>query len=155
MADTLKSATGTYMLLIQLPQSARVAVGRLGTLAFRVGWYAYAGSALGPGGLQARLARHARIEKRIHWHIDYLLEQARLVQSWQIACPIRLECAWAAALLKLSNAQVAIHRFGASDCRCPGHLIYWPTRPENCQIEHVLRAASPEHCGLRHASHTE
>ena len=155
MIDTLESAKGTYLLLIRLNQRTRLTIGRLGTFDFQTGWYAYAGSALGPGGLQARLARHARTKKRTHWHIDYLLEQARLVQSWQTACPTRLECTWASALLQLPKAQIAIHRFGASDCRCPGHLVYWPTYPEANQIKNVLRAASPDHCDLRHTNYTQ
>jgi Uri superfamily endonuclease len=120
-----------------------------------MGWYAYAGSALGSGGLQARLARHARTQKRLHWHIDYLLKRARLVQSWHTACPARLECAWASALLQVPKAQIAIRRFGASDCRCLGHLIYWPAHPEINQLETALRAASPGHCDLRHTSYTQ
>jgi Uri superfamily endonuclease len=141
-------AKGTYLLLIGLDRSTALTVGRLGTFSFDKGWYAYAGSALGPGGLQARLARHARGQKRIHWHIDYLLGHARLVQSWQLACPIRLECEWAAALLRLSEARVAVRHFGASDCRCPGHLIYWPSRPQDDQIETTLHSVAPDGCDL-------
>ena len=149
MIDASTSAKGTYLLLIWMNQTARLTVGRLGAFSFCAGWYAYAGSALGPGGLQARLARHARSQKRIHWHVDYLLESAQLVQSWQITCPARLECEWAAALAHLERAEIAVHRFGASDCRCPGHLIYWPARPVDSQIEEALRAASPPHCALK------
>lgn len=148
------SPKGTYLLLIQMSQPTKLTVGRLGAFCFQGGWYAYAGSALGPGGLRARLARHARMQKRIHWHIDYLLESAQLMQSWQIACPARLECEWAAALARLAHAQIAVYRFGASDCRCPGHLVYWPTRPESRQIEAALRTASPQHCTLKDTLYT-
>jgi Uri superfamily endonuclease len=147
-------AKGTYLLLIRLDRSTALPVGRLGTFPFCKGWYAYAGSALGPGGLQARLARHAREKKRVHWHIDYLLGHACLVQSWQLACPIRLECEWAAALLRLPEACVAVRYFGASDCRCPGHLIYWPSRPQDDQIEATLRGAAPDGCDLARTVYT-
>ena len=140
------SPRGTYLLLARLDKPTRLAVGRLGDHLFPAGWYAYAGSALGPGGLPARLARHARPHKRIHWHIDHLLGPAQLVQSWQMACPARLECQWAAALVRLAQARIALPRFGASDCRCPGHLVYWPERPEDGPIEGALRAASPAQC---------
>lgn len=154
MPDKAASAKGTYLLLIQLSQPIELVVGRLGPLIFGAGWYAYAGSALGPGGLRARLARHARREKRIHWHIDYLLECAQLVQSWQIACPARLECEWAAALVRLTQAQITVHRFGASDCRCPGHLVYWPKRPKKSEVEATLRTASPQYCVLQDTLYT-
>jgi len=51
---------GTYALLLKLDKQERITVGRLGTFDFPAGYYLYVGSALGPGGLQARLARHRR-----------------------------------------------------------------------------------------------
>ncbi len=41
---------GSYLLVARLAYPAEIAVGRLGTSLFPAGWYAYAGSALGPGG---------------------------------------------------------------------------------------------------------
>lgn len=146
MIDHPTSSRGTYLLLAWLSEPTRLTVGRLGKRFFPAGWYAYAGSALGPGGLRARLARHANPHKRIHWHIDYMLERAQLVQSWQMACPARLECEWAAAMVRLVHARIACPRFGASDCRCAGHLVYWPERPPDGPIEEALRGASPEQC---------
>jgi Uri superfamily endonuclease len=145
---------GTYLLKIALEQPAELIVGRLGSFAFQAGCYAYAGSALGPGGVQARLARHARAQKKIHWHIDYLLQRSHLLESWHVACRTRLECTWAAALSQLPGAQIPVPGFGASDCRCPGHLIYWTNHPEKCQIEEALRVASPTGCDLRHILYT-
>jgi len=37
------------------------------------GVYLYVGSARGFGGLKARVARHLRAVKKVHWHVDYLL----------------------------------------------------------------------------------
>ena len=62
---------GTYVLLIELATAATIQVGRLGMLAFAKGYYAYVGSAL--GGLEQRIDRHLRTEKKLFWHIDYLL----------------------------------------------------------------------------------
>jgi Uri superfamily endonuclease len=146
---------GTYLLLIQLDRSRELTIGRLGTFTFRTGWYAYAGSAFGPGGLEARLSRHARTDKRFHWHIDYLLEYARLTQSWQTVCPARLECRWAAAIRELPAAQNPIAHFGASDCRCRGHLVYWAGRPNDCRIQKALSAASPENCDLNRSTYIQ
>ena len=134
---------GTYLLLAQLGRGVEIQVGKLGTFSLDGGWYAYAGSALGPGGLPARVARHARADKRLHWHIDYLLQYAALETIWQTSYPQRLECAWAAAVLDLSGAQIAVRGFGASDCRCTSHLIYFPRRPDDQQITSALAGRSP------------
>jgi len=117
---------GTYVLILRLPRSAvDIRVGRLGCFRFWAGWYAYVGSARGPGGLAARLARHLRPLKTMHWHIDYLRAQAQPVEIWYATGMQRRECAWAFALSGLPGASVPVSRFGASDCRCPAHLIYF------------------------------
>jgi Uri superfamily endonuclease len=132
---------GSYLLIARLETAAEIAVGRLGTFVFAAGWYAYAGSALGPGGLRARLERHRRADKRLHWHIDYLLQESVVEAGWYLASVDRLECAWAAALAGLSGHRQIPPRFGASDCRCPGHLVYCPVRPLDQQIVDALQAA--------------
>jgi Uri superfamily endonuclease len=144
MTSTAQPARGTYLLLARLDEPVELSVGQLGTFAFPAGWYAYAGSALGPGGLPARLARHARLVKRLHWHIDYLLHKAILKASWQIASPDRLECAWASATSQLPGARIAVPRFGASDCRCRGHLVYLAHHPADSTILHALCQASSD-----------
>jgi Uri superfamily endonuclease len=67
------------VLVLRLDTPQTIAIGRLGSIDFPVGWYLYVGSAHGPGGLHARLARHRRRlggTKRAHWHVDYLREHA-------------------------------------------------------------------------------
>jgi len=120
-----RAARGTYALLIQLRQDATLRVGRLGTFRFPAGYYVYVGSALGPGGLKARLARHRRRQKAAHWHIDYLLAHAEIVDTRIDASGQRLECYWARALLSMPEAQVVVRGLGASDCSCPSHLIHF------------------------------
>ena len=115
---------GTYLLGIRLDKDVALTVGRLGRFAFPAGYYVYAGSAHGPGGLSARLARHRRQEKRFHWHLDYFLVCARLVETWAVVSERRLECTWARAVAGMTGAQVVVPRFGASDCRCPAHLVW-------------------------------
>jgi Uri superfamily endonuclease len=144
-----RAQKGTYLLVARLKRAARIQVGKLGQFDFAAGWYAYAGSALGPGGLEARLARHARRDKRNHWHIDYLLQHAVLEEIWQAAWPQRLECAWAAAIAGLPGAQLPVRGFGASDCRCAAHLIYLPERLDDGRIAARLCNVSPTRAALR------
>ena len=68
----LPAAPGSYVLLITVAAPLTIHAGRLGAIALSPGTYAYTGSALGPGGLRARVGRHLRAEKRPHWHIDAL-----------------------------------------------------------------------------------
>ena len=56
-------------------------------------WY-YVGSALEPGGLRVRIAHHARIAARPHWHIDYLRRHTPLtgVCTALIQCTVTVLC---------------------------------------------------------------
>jgi len=117
----LPSASGSYLLLLHLPASLETQIGRRRRIAFAAGLYGYAGSALGPGGLAARLGRHAAGAGRRHWHIDYLLPHARLLGALAREHPERLECVWAAWIA--DRGHTCIRGFGSSDCACPGHLF--------------------------------
>jgi Uri superfamily endonuclease len=110
------NAPGTYVLLLHLGQSATAQIGKLGKFTFSEGEYTYIGSAHGPGGLRARLSRHLRAEKALHWHIDYLIALAPIVAIWWIASPERQECVWAQSLAALPNVSVPVPGFGSSDC---------------------------------------
>ena len=116
---------GSYLLLLTVDQPCDITVGRLGRRSYPHGDYLYCGSAL--GGLEARLARHERREKRLHWHIDYLLAQATLMGAWVMPGTMRLECLAQQALCRLGGAPV--RGFGSSDCRCPGHLLFFAEAP--------------------------
>ena len=120
---------GSYVLIARLDRPVKIAVGRLGTFVFEAGWYAYAGSALGPGGLAARLEHHYRRDKTMQWHIDFLLAHAELVEVWWAVDKKRKECTWAAALRSVPGARVPVPNFGASDCKCLTHLVYFTQPP--------------------------
>ncbi len=134
---------GTYCLILHLPRRTRIAVGRLGLFDFPAGYYVYVGSAL--NGLEARLARHLRQDKALHWHVDYLLQHATLVETWSAISAERLECRWAEIASTLPGASLPVPRFGASDCRCPAHLIHFPTCPE---FSLFVSRVTHEHPGL-------
>jgi Uri superfamily endonuclease len=121
---------GTYVLILELPRPAIIHIGRLGRFHFSTGWYAYVGSARGPGGLAARVSRHLRSSKPLRWHIDYLRVHARPVGLWYAVGTRKRECAWAQAMTGLPGASVPAPRFGASDCRCPAHLIRFAAPPD-------------------------
>ncbi|MDY6877566.1 MAG: GIY-YIG nuclease family protein [Chloroflexota bacterium] len=125
----LPDQPGTYVLILHLPRPAAITVGRLGCFRFPAGWYTYAGSARGPGGLAARIARHLRVSKPLRWHVDYLRGHAQLVEVWYTEGRQRKECGWAAAVSALPGASIPVPRFGASDCHCPAHLTHFAAPP--------------------------
>jgi len=119
------NAKGAYLLLFKLDDAMELRVGKLGQVTLPPGWLVYVGSAMGPGGLRARLQRHVRPDKRLHWHIDYLTAVCAPV-DWRVDVSVeRRECAWVQHLLALPGASVPIPGFGSSDCRlgCPAHLL--------------------------------
>ncbi|MCC6905872.1 MAG: GIY-YIG nuclease family protein [Anaerolineae bacterium] len=122
-AERLPAARGTYILLLNLPAPLPLIVGRLGQVLLPAGWHLYVGSAHGAGGLRARVGRHLRYEKRLHWHIDALTTIMPVKWVWYVESPDRAECEWAHVLLALPEAAVPVQGFGASDCNCPTHLI--------------------------------
>ncbi len=86
------------------------------------GLYIYAGSANGPGGIRARVLRHFRTGKALHWHVDYLTPPGEIVAAG--ALPGTGECRIVERVRKIAGASVPIAGFGSSDCtRCPAHLI--------------------------------
>jgi Uri superfamily endonuclease len=132
---------GTYALILNLPHPvADICIGRLGRFHFPAGWYVYVGSARGPGGLAARLARHLRPLKPLHWHIDYLRAHAFPIEVWYVTGTRRQECAWAQAILGLPGASVPVSRFGASDCHCSTHLIHFALQPDLAAFTGALGA---------------
>jgi Uri superfamily endonuclease len=109
----------SYQLLIDVSRPLRCLIGCLGEFDFPVGRYVYSGSA--KRGLDARIARHLRRRKRLHWHIDYLLD-APGVGVVGVVRSRRGEC----ALNRAVTGRVLAFGFGASDCRagCGAHLRY-------------------------------
>jgi Uri superfamily endonuclease len=137
------SSAGSYALVVALDRSHNITVGRRGRFHFPAGFYIYLGSALGPGGLAARLTRHLGFEKRWHWHIDYLLgsKYAHVVQVWTAQSAARLECEWACAAMRLPGASIVVPRFGASDCRCLTHLVGFGELPDLAALTGGLPAS--------------
>ncbi|MFH1820939.1 MAG: GIY-YIG nuclease family protein [Methanobacteriota archaeon] len=110
---------GTYALLIYVPYDLSLKIGQLGTVNFKRGYYSYIGSAL--GGISARVRRHLREKKKVHWHIDHLLLHTRAIDVIAARSKGRKECAVTAELAKHLTS---IKGFGSSDCDCESHLFY-------------------------------
>jgi len=76
-------------------------------------------------GLQSRLRRHFRAEKRYYWHIDYLSGEGSIQNVSYAETTEKKECDLAN---RLSLKLPAVAGFGCSDCRCRSHLFFHPER---------------------------
>lgn len=120
--DLLDAQKGAYVLLLDLARPSRLEFGPFAGSTLRPGCYAYLGSARGSGGLRARLLRHFRADKKVHWHIDRLTAAGGNMAA--LAVPAGHECQLLGALLQRPEFEVAAPGFGSTDCRnCPSHLL--------------------------------
>ena len=110
---------GSYILLAELATGKDIFTGRLGYVSFPQASYAYVGSAM--NGLRARLVRHLREEKKLHWHIDYFLRETEIEEIILCQAEERVECSLAQALAREFQS---IPGFGSSDCKCQSHLYF-------------------------------
>jgi Uri superfamily endonuclease len=139
-APVFPAARGSYILSLHLSEPAHLVVGRLGAFDFPAGWYAYAGSAFGPGGLRGRLKHHLAPVTKAHWHIDYLRAAALVYDVWYCVDETTREHQWAGTLRSLPGAAIPAPRFGASDCRCDTHLIGLRQQPDFAAFCHLIGA---------------
>ena len=135
-ADTT-ACSGAYILLIRTSRPVAIAVGTLSRATLLPGWYAYAGSARGPGGIAARVRRHLAAEKTARWHVDHLTLAAREIHP--LAFPGDSECRLMRALAALPGATIPLPGFGASDCAaCPAHLIALPPQGRLTEFKQTM-----------------
>jgi len=118
---------GIYHLIIYLPSDISIEIGKLGKYNFQAGYYVYTGSAM--RGLEQRVARHLRSSKRLHWHVDYLLQYGQIVDVITHATKKRQECQFNRIVMSLPGCQILVKGFGSSDCNCISHLAFFDKKP--------------------------
>lgn len=110
---------GIYVLAVSIDRNLLMKVGKLGSIKFDKGLFAYVGSA--QNNVEKRVERHLNKQKKTFWHIDYLLanEHAKIMRVFFKEADKPEECKLAAELAKNSSP---ITGFGSSDCKCTSHL---------------------------------
>jgi Uri superfamily endonuclease len=103
---------------MELLQDTTILVGKKGLIHFQKGCYVYVGSAF--NGLEQRVQRHLRKQKKKHWHIDYLLPYTRVIEVFYKESTQREECTIAETFEGVFSS---IPGFGCSDCSCASHLF--------------------------------
>jgi len=123
---------GVYILIILLKKRSQLKVGALGDKTFSPGYYSYTGSAMGKGSssLPLRVSRHQGTKKKVHWHIDYLLNNENSSLEAVIVLPSeeKIECRVNQLVKRALKAETLVPKLGASDCteNCDGHLLFFP-----------------------------
>ena len=149
MLAAVEPRPGTYALVLSTRANGIVGIGRLGKLRLQPGFFVYVGSALGRGGVRARLAHHLKASSRPHWHIDYLRRHVALEEVWYCHDAASWEHQWAQSLGTQPGTSIPLAGFGSSDCRCDSHLYFFPNRPSRNAFSRSLRASGQKHLQMR------
>ena len=109
----------SYQLFINVSKEIDLKIGKLGRYLFPVGSYVYTGSA--KKDINKRIERHLSKNKKLHWHIDYLLnnDAVHIIDTKKSEIT---EC----SLIKKTKGTIIVDGFGSSDCNlcCKSHLKY-------------------------------
>lgn len=140
-----RSQPGTYVLILRCSTSHMIQIGRLGGLRLEPGFYSYVGSALGSGGIRARVTRHWRGPGQAHWHVDYLRPHTEPLEVWYCHDAQRREHQWANTMASDNGASMPIVGFGSSDCKCKSHLSHMTSCPTLRVFQHRLLSHDPNH----------
>lgn len=116
---------GDYMVVMEMEEDTSISIGAKGMMTFPKGWYVYVGSA--KRNLTARLKRHQRKRKNMHWHIDYLRQHCQVTALIPIRTADDLE--HDIAKVVASVAHWSMPGFGCTDCDCTSHLYGFSENP--------------------------
>jgi Uri superfamily endonuclease len=117
---------GSYVIVGELLNEVSIISGTFSGQILAGGFYLYAGSAFGPGGLKARIGRHLKSETKKFWHFDHLKDFLKIREIWySLSGEKNFECYFIRKLQAQGSASFPILKFGSSDCRsaCPAHLV--------------------------------
>ncbi|MDD5417983.1 MAG: GIY-YIG nuclease family protein [Candidatus Nanoarchaeia archaeon] len=115
---------GVYCLLIENNADKRFKAG-VKRFFLKKGYYCYVGSAM--NNLDKRIERHKNKKKNMHWHIDYFLKHAEIIDVKKHETDLRKEC-FVSRIMDLISSE-RIDSFGCSDCKCRSHLYYFDKNP--------------------------
>ena len=133
-AREMPATPGAYALVITIGDRSKD---------FPPGHYLYAGSAWGPGGIRARVRRHLKPVKALHWHVDRVTTGGQVIGV--VPVPGGRECAIVATLTGFPGVTVPVPGFGSSDCRtCAAHLLRLPEGLEPETTARALRAEAEQ-----------
>ena len=119
---------GSYFLVMRLAGDRNVRT-KAREFQLRAGYYVYVGSAM--NSLEKRVTRHFSKEKKLHWHIDYLLREAELLRAYLIPSEERLE---ERLSLEVSRFGEPVEGFGAGDVKVSTNLYRFEGEPDDVLV---------------------
>jgi Uri superfamily endonuclease len=127
---------GTYCIIFKLKNKLTITVKSGKTYTLQKGTYVYVGSAWNSGGIESRVKRHLKRNKRKHWYLDFITTTNHFEAQKVITIPNRkVECNVASLL---STKYGGIEKFGCSDCNCFSHL-FKITQKEITKVTNALQ----------------
>ena len=121
MYESINPEHSFYTIYLILNSDYDITIGKLGSFHFKQGIYIYVGSA--KKNILQRIKRHQEIEKKYHWHFDYLRPYGSITKIITYDRSFT-ECGLADKIRKEVDGRIPVKGFGASDCKCGSHLIY-------------------------------
>ncbi|NJE07908.1 DUF123 domain-containing protein [Thermococcus sp. M39] len=119
---------GSYLLVIKVERDLVVRTKRK-EFPLKAGYYVYVGSAM--NSLEKRVERHFKKDKKLHWHIDFLLKEAELLRAYLIPSDAKIEEELSREVAKFGKP---VKGFGASDLRIGSNLHYFKDEPDKILI---------------------
>lgn len=122
--------SGTYIIEIYSKRKSDLTLKKFGKISLPEGYYYYSGSA--QKNLYARITRHSQKDKKLFWHIDYLLALKSMEFKSIYIFPEKeklFECTIIKSIEEMQSIIHPVKGFGSSDCRkCISHLVYSPKK---------------------------
>lgn len=133
---------GCYCLVIELAETSEIEIGKkLGIIRFEKGYYVYVGSAM--NSLESRVKRHLSKDKKLRWHVDYLLTSSEITDIVFNVSPRKIECSLSQYIASKTDG---VAGFGCSDCSCESHLYHFKTRKHAIEcVENAYRSMEIEY----------
>ena len=135
------TSKGLYAMLMVISHRILIDIGKYGSTSFPKGVYLYIGRGSGKSSsIQNRVKRHISIVKNKFWHIDYLTSNPMVDVKAAIAAVTEeiTECQLSQTLVYDLKAEQTVRRFGSSDCRCNGHLLYVPLHEKQVGLKELV-----------------
>ncbi|MFW6022369.1 MAG: GIY-YIG nuclease family protein [Halanaerobiaceae bacterium] len=136
----IKYDSGIYLLEILLDNKTDIKVGKKGKFSFPAGYYYYSGSAQRI--LKSRLKRHLSKDKKLRWHIDYLIDKGKVLDFHTWPAGKKGECVVAGLLQSKAGGKVVVPGFGSSDCKCNTHLYYFERQLDKSLLPDKIKIGS-------------
>ncbi|NPA99513.1 MAG: DUF123 domain-containing protein [Crenarchaeota archaeon] len=108
------SVKGVYLLIIEIIKPLTIMIKKR-NYELKKTHLIYVGSAHGPGGLSARISRHLKTNKKVHWHIDQVTSSKHAMIKAVCLLPMAPRNYESIISSRLADALEYVPGFGSTD----------------------------------------